>query len=67
MHKRPAAALPTVNETVNQSSPDGTVRSAIAEAGLRGVRVPYGSRRDSDRWLGLPNQRQLSMSLVGWS
>ena len=47
MRQRPAAALPTVDEFVNRIRSDGTVRSAIAEAGLRGVRVPYGSRRDS--------------------
>jgi polar amino acid transport system substrate-binding protein len=37
---RAAAALPTVDEFVNRIRSDGTVQEAIAEAGLRGVRVP---------------------------
>ena len=40
VRKRAAAALPTVDEFVNRIRSDGTVQSAIAEAGLRGVRVP---------------------------
>lgn len=40
VRKRAAAALPTVDEFVNRIRSDGTVQKAIAEAGLRGVRVP---------------------------
>lgn len=40
VRKRAAAALPTVDEFVNKIRSDGTVQKAIAEAGLRGVRVP---------------------------
>ena len=40
VRKRAASALPMVDEFVNQIRSDGTVRKAIAEAGLRGVRVP---------------------------
>ena len=40
VRKRAAAALPTVDEFVIQIRSDGTVQKAIAEAGLRGVRVP---------------------------
>jgi len=40
VRKRAAAALPTVDEFVNRIRSDGTVLSAIAEASLRGVRVP---------------------------
>jgi polar amino acid transport system substrate-binding protein len=38
--KRAATALPTVDEFVNRIRSDGTMQKAIAEAGLRGVRVP---------------------------
>lgn len=40
VRKRAAMALPTVDELVNRIRSDGTVQKAIAEAGLRGVRVP---------------------------
>jgi len=40
VRKRSASALPTVDEFVNRIRSDGTVQKAIAEAGLRGVRVP---------------------------
>ena len=40
VRKRAAGALPTVDEFVNRIRSDGTVQKAIAEAGLRGVRVP---------------------------
>lgn len=40
VRKRAYAALPTVDEFVNQIRSDGTVQKAIDEAGLRGVRVP---------------------------
>jgi polar amino acid transport system substrate-binding protein len=40
VRKRAATALPTVDEFVNRIRADGTVQNAIAQAGLRGVRVP---------------------------
>jgi polar amino acid transport system substrate-binding protein len=40
VRKRAASALPAVDEFVNQIRSDGTVQKAIAEASLRGVRVP---------------------------
>ena len=40
VRKRAASALSTVNELVTEMRSDGTVEKAIAEAGLRGVRVP---------------------------
>jgi polar amino acid transport system substrate-binding protein len=40
VRKRAAAALPAVDEFVTGIRSDGTVQKAIAEAGLRGVRVP---------------------------
>ncbi|MBR1157355.1 transporter substrate-binding domain-containing protein [Bradyrhizobium sp. JYMT SZCCT0428] len=40
VRKRAASALPTVDELVNGMRSDGSVEKAIAEAGLRGVRVP---------------------------
>jgi hypothetical protein len=40
VRKRAASALPTVDDLVNGMRSDGTVEKAIAEAGLRGVRVP---------------------------
>jgi len=40
VRKRAGSALPTVDEFVNGMRSDGTVQRAIAEAGLRGVRVP---------------------------
>ena len=40
VRQRGAAALPTVDEFVTRIRSDGTVQKAIAEAGLRGVRVP---------------------------
>ncbi len=40
VRRRAASALPTVDEFVNRIRSDGTVQKAIAEAGLRGVRVP---------------------------
>jgi len=38
--KRAASALPEVDDFVKRIRSDGTVQKAIAEAGLRGVRVP---------------------------
>jgi polar amino acid transport system substrate-binding protein len=40
VRKRSAAALPFIDEFVNRIRFDGTLQKAIAEAGLRGVRVP---------------------------
>ena len=40
VRKRSAASLPAVDELVKRICADGTVQKAIAEAGLRGVRVP---------------------------
>ncbi len=40
VRKRAAAALPSVDEFVNRIRSDRTVEKAVAEAGLRGVRVP---------------------------
>ena len=40
VRKRAASSLPAVDEFVNRIRSDGTVQKAIAEAGLRGVRVP---------------------------
>jgi polar amino acid transport system substrate-binding protein len=40
VRKRAASALPTVDELITGMRSDGTVHKAIAEAGLRGVRVP---------------------------
>jgi polar amino acid transport system substrate-binding protein len=40
VRKRAAAAMPAVDEFVNRVRSDGTVQKAIADAGLRGVRVP---------------------------
>jgi polar amino acid transport system substrate-binding protein len=40
VRNRSAAALPVVDEFVNRIRSDGTVQKAIAEASLRGVRVP---------------------------
>jgi polar amino acid transport system substrate-binding protein len=40
VRKRSAAALPFIDEFVNRIRSDGTLQKAIAEAGLRGVRVP---------------------------
>src|SRR5215216_1443949 len=40
VRKRAESALPTVDEFLNQIRSDGTLQKAIAEAGLRGVRVP---------------------------
>ena len=40
VRKRSASALPTVDEFVSRIRSDGTVQKAIAEAGLRGLRVP---------------------------
>jgi polar amino acid transport system substrate-binding protein len=40
VRKRAAGALPAVDELVSRIRRDGTVQKAIAEAGLRGVRVP---------------------------
>jgi polar amino acid transport system substrate-binding protein len=40
VRKRAAAALPYVDEFVTRIRSDSTVQKAIAEAGLRGVRVP---------------------------
>ena len=42
VRKRAALALPTVDEVVNGMRSDGTMEKAIAEALLRGVRVPLG-------------------------
>jgi len=40
VRKRAESALPTVDEFVNRIRSDGTLQKAIAEGGLRGVRVP---------------------------
>jgi len=40
VRNRSAAALPVVDEFVNRIRSDGTVQKAIAEASLRGARVP---------------------------
>jgi polar amino acid transport system substrate-binding protein len=40
LRTRAAAALPAVDELVNKIRTDGTVKKAITEAGLHGVRVP---------------------------
>jgi polar amino acid transport system substrate-binding protein len=40
VRKRGAAALSGVDEFINRIRADGTVQKAIAEAGLRGVRIP---------------------------
>ena len=40
VRNRAASELPAIDAFVNRIRSDGTVRSAIAEAGLRGVRVP---------------------------
>ena len=40
VRNRAATALPAVDEFVNRIRSDGTLQKAIAEAGLRGVRVP---------------------------
>lgn len=40
LRKRAASALPAVDELVTGMRSDGTVEKSIAEAGLRGVRVP---------------------------
>ena len=40
VRKRAASALPILDELVTGMRSDGTVQRAIAEAGLRGVRVP---------------------------
>lgn len=40
VRKRAASALARVDELVTGMRSDGTVEKAIAEAGLRGVRVP---------------------------
>jgi polar amino acid transport system substrate-binding protein len=40
VRKRAASALPAIDDFVNQIRSNGTVQKAIAEAGLRGVRVP---------------------------
>ena len=40
VRKRAQSALPQVDEFVSRIRSDGTVQKAIAEAGLRGVRVP---------------------------
>ena len=40
VRKRAAGELPTVDEFVSRIRSDGTVQKVIAEAGLRGVRVP---------------------------
>jgi len=40
VRNRAATALPAVDEFVNRIRSDGTLQMAIAEAGLRGVRVP---------------------------
>ena len=40
VRKRAESTLPTIDEFVNRIRSDGTVQKAIAEAGLRGVRVP---------------------------
>jgi len=40
VRKRAAEKLPAIDEFVNRIRTDGTMQKAIAEAGLRGVRVP---------------------------
>ena len=40
VRKRAAEKLPAIDEFVNRIRADGTMQKAIAEAGLRGVRVP---------------------------
>jgi len=40
VRKRATSALPTVDEFVKRSRSDGTIQKAIAQAGLRGVRIP---------------------------
>lgn len=40
VRKRAASAVPAIDELINGMKSDGTVQKAIAEAGLRGVRVP---------------------------
>jgi len=40
VRKRAASALDNIDEFINRIRADGTVQKAIAEAGLRGVRVP---------------------------
>jgi len=40
VRNRAASELPTIDAFVNRIRSDGTVQNAIAEAGLRGVRVP---------------------------
>ena len=41
VRKRAASVLPTIDELVTGMRFDGTVKKAIAEAGLRGARVPH--------------------------
>ena len=40
VRQRSASAIPAIDDFVNRTRSDGTVQKAIAEAGLRGVRVP---------------------------
>jgi polar amino acid transport system substrate-binding protein len=40
VRKRATSVLPAVDEFVNRIRSDGTIQKAVAEAGLRGVRVP---------------------------
>ena len=40
VRNRAASELPTIDAFVNRIRSDGTVQNAVAEAGLRGVRVP---------------------------
>jgi polar amino acid transport system substrate-binding protein len=40
VRKRAASALPAIDELINGMRSDGTIQKAIADAGLRGVRVP---------------------------
>jgi polar amino acid transport system substrate-binding protein len=40
VRKRAASALPAIDKLINEMKSDGTVQKAIADAGLRGVRVP---------------------------
>jgi polar amino acid transport system substrate-binding protein len=40
VRKRAMSALPALDEFVNRFRSDGTIQTAIAEAGLRGVRIP---------------------------
>jgi hypothetical protein len=40
VRKRAASTVPAVDELVNGTRSDDTVEKAIAEAGLRGVRIP---------------------------